>query len=494
MENLMNAIKLSYPVVNVVNNDTELVKIYLEKITKELKNKIDIKLKIVEYKFIPNKQNIEKLYKESKADKLVIYDPLFIYKPKEKIPILKETISVLEENGITFIISDPTVNENEIYNIRDIILTEEIIRNIIENVLETSFYPLLDDKFKPIFNAEEINKLVNLFKGMSIPEIKNYIINAAYKRYESLRNNKNIEVFEEIKREKSELLRNYNLDLLDTVSPDEVGGLDNLKEYIRIIKNAWNKNLPLKGIFLRGLPGTGKTLFARVVANVLDVPLIKFDVSKMFNKYVGESEKTVYNVLNKIEAFAPMVLLVDEIDKIFKMNGGELDGGVSSRILGILLQWLQDRKEKIYIVATANGPIPLEMQRSGRFDRLFFVDLPNKEERTSIVNVHLRKMQKLTGKDYEVDIEELVRMTQYFTGAEIEQLVKEAFYYGLDKEKITIEDFNSIKDFITPVYKINPEQVKEIRELKSLGFVPSNKKPVEEDYISSNKSNRKIFS
>ena len=483
MENLRTAIKLSYPVINVISNDTELVKLNLELIKSELNSKINVKLINVEYKFIPNKQNIQKILNENKdADKIIIYDPLFSFKPKEKIPTIKEVVPFLEENGITYIISDTTVKENEVYNVRDIVLDEEKIKQIIEDVLDNSFYPLVESQYIPIFEEKEITKLVNLFKGMSIPEIKNYAIYSAYRKYIALMNDENVDIFAEVKKEKAEILRNYNLELLESISPEEIGGMDNLKKYMNIIKNAWDKNLPLKGLFLRGIPGTGKTAFAKVVANILDVPLIKFDISKMFNKYVGESERQIYEVLHRIEAFAPMVLLIDEIDKIFKANT-DMDGGVSSRVMGIILSWLQERKEKIYLIATANGPIPLEMQRSGRFDRLFFVDIPNKEERKSILEVHLEKMKKITGQNYKVNIKELVKMTQYFTGAEIEQFVKEAFYYGLDKKTISMKEFKAVIDFITPVYKIDPEKVAEIRELKKLGFVPSNTKPVEEDYI-----------
>lgn len=500
MENLKMAIQLSFPLVNVVSSDTELIMMNLEDVKKQLKNKnYKIKIVSVEYKFIPNKQNLEKIIsKNDNVDKIVIFDSLFEYKPKEKIPVLKESIPFLEENGITYVISDSTINENEIYNIYDIILSEKQIKDIIDNILKSTFYPLIEKKYIPIFDKEEINKLVSLFKGMSINEIKNYISISVHKKYHLLKTgNKDIDneiVFKEIKKEKLKILRNYNLELLETISPNEIGGLDNLKEYMKIIKNAWDKNLPLKGIFLRGLPGTGKTAFSKVVGHILDVPLIKFDISKMFNKYVGESEKQIYQVLEKIEAFSPMVLLIDEIDKIFRSNT-DLDGGVSSRILSIILHWLQERKEKIYLIATANGDIPLELQRSGRFDRLFFVDLPNKIERESILKVHLEKMKKETGLNYSVDISKLVKMTQYFTGSEIEQFVKEAFYYGLEKNTITIKDFESVKNFITPVYKINPEKVEEIRKLKILGFVPSNKFSVEKDYEKEIKpGNRKIIS
>jgi len=492
MEELKIAIKLGFPVINLINSDTYRSKLELLFAIEELK--YDIKLKTVGFKFIPNEQNIAKIVNEyEEADRIIIFDPYFAFKPKEKIPVLKEITDYLKENGIIYVISDPEVNENEIYSIYPEPLSDERIEGIILTELEDYYITAMameqgyNPDTKPIFNKTEIKKLVNLFKGMSIPEIQNYTLLAAEKK---VRNNnskkrKGIEIFKEIEKEKLKILRDNNLSMLETIKPEEVGGLDNLKDYIKIIKNAWDKKLPVKGIFLQGLPGTGKTTFAKVVANVLGVPLIQFDIGRIFNKYVGESERKMYYILEKIEAFAPMVLLIDEIDKIF--NKSNSDSGVSDRILGIFLNWLQERKEKIYLIATANGSIPLELQRAGRFDRKFFVDFPNKDERKKIIQIHLDKMKKLTKINYDVNIEEIVKATQYFTGAEIEQLIKESFYAYLDRKEIKTDNVLDMVKYISPIYKTDPQKVENIRNLIKYGFVPANNKMVEEDYIEENK-------
>ncbi len=181
-----------------------------------------------------------------------------------------------------------------------------------------------------------------------------------------------------------------------------------------------------KGILLLGVPGSGKSLCAKAVAMEWGLPLLKMDPSRLYNKYVGESEKNFRRAMDTAERLSPVVLWIDEIEKAFASEGGE-DGGVSLRVLGIFLSWLQDRKGGVFVAATANdiSKLPPELLRKGRFDEIFFVDIPDAETRAEIFRIHL----EVRGHDPAgFDLPALAGATEGFTGAEIEQVVVSGLY------------------------------------------------------------------
>ncbi len=188
-----------------------------------------------------------------------------------------------------------------------------------------------------------------------------------------------------------------------------------------------------KGVLLVGVPGCGKSLCAKAVANEWGLPLLKLDSAALYNKYIGETEKNFRRAMNIAERISPVVLWIDELEKAFASGGSE-DGGVSQRVLGTFLSWMQDRKGDVFIVATANdvSRLPAEFLRKGRFDEIFFVDLPNEEARTAIFDIHLRKR----GKDpAELQLGELVKATADFSGAEIEQVIVSSLYTAFAEKK-----------------------------------------------------------
>lgn len=157
------------------------------------------------------------------------------------------------------------------------------------------------------------------------------------------------------------------------------------------------------------------------------LPLLKLDPANLYNKYVGGSERNFKRAMQTSEKLAPVVLWIDEIEKAFAARGGEEAGGVSTRVLGTFLSWLQDRSGDVFVIATANdvSKLPPELLRKGRFDEIFFVDLPNEEARTAVWEIHLRKR----GQDPEgFDLPSLVAATEGFSGAEVEQVVVSALY------------------------------------------------------------------
>jgi len=181
-----------------------------------------------------------------------------------------------------------------------------------------------------------------------------------------------------------------------------------------------------KGILLLGVPGCGKSLCAKAVAMEWGLPLLKMDPSNLYNKYIGESEKNFKRAMATSEKMSPVILWIDEIEKAFA-SGGSDDGGVSQRVLGIFLSWMQERKGDVFVVATSNdvAKLPPEFLRKGRFDEIFFVDLPNSEEREAILAIHLTRR----GHDpKQFDLASLAVATEGFSGAEIEQLVVSALY------------------------------------------------------------------
>ena len=180
-----------------------------------------------------------------------------------------------------------------------------------------------------------------------------------------------------------------------------------------------------KGVLLLGVPGCGKSLAAKAVAGAWELPLLKLDPSNLYNKYVGESERNFKRAMAVAERMAPVVLWVDELEKAFA-SGGE-DGGVSHRVLGTFLSWMQDRAGDVFVVATANDvrALPPEFLRKGRFDEVFFVDLPEAEVREEIFRIHLRRR----GRNPEaLDLALLAERTDGFSGAEIEEVVVSALY------------------------------------------------------------------
>jgi SpoVK/Ycf46/Vps4 family AAA+-type ATPase len=182
-----------------------------------------------------------------------------------------------------------------------------------------------------------------------------------------------------------------------------------------------------KGVLLVGVPGCGKSLCAKAIANEWHLPLLKLDPGALYNKYIGETEKNFRRAMQTAERVSPVVLWIDELEKAFASSDGSDDGGVSQRILGTFLSWMQDRRGDVFIVATSNDVtrLPPEFLRKGRFDEMFFVDLPNEEARHAIFEIHLKKRGKAPDS---FALPQLVGATDQFSGAEIEQVIVAALY------------------------------------------------------------------
>jgi AAA+ superfamily predicted ATPase len=189
-----------------------------------------------------------------------------------------------------------------------------------------------------------------------------------------------------------------------------------------------------KGVLLVGVPGCGKSLCAKAIATEWRLPLLKLDPGALYNKYIGESEKNFRRAMQVAERVSPVILWIDELEKAFASSSGSDDGGVSQRILGTFLSWMQDRRGDVFVVATANDvtKLPPEFLRKGRFDEIFFVDLPDPPSRQAIFEIHLRKRGK---SPEQFDLAQLVNATDQFSGAEIEQVIVSALYTAFSGQK-----------------------------------------------------------
>ncbi|TVR64761.1 MAG: AAA family ATPase [Gemmatimonadales bacterium] len=214
-----------------------------------------------------------------------------------------------------------------------------------------------------------------------------------------------------------------------------VAGLRALQDWLRkraaLIREperarAFGLDFP-RGVLLTGVPGSGKSLCARAVATEWQLPLLRLDPASLYNRYIGETEKNLRRATRLAEDMAPLVLWIDEIEKAFSAGGDSQDGGVSRRVLGSFLNWMQERKGPVFLLATANqvDQLPPELLRKGRFDEVFFVDLPDEETRAEILRIHLENR----GRDpSDMDLRRLAAEAHDFTGAELEQVVVSALY------------------------------------------------------------------
>lgn len=271
--------------------------------------------------------------------------------------------------------------------------------------------------------------------------------------------------------------------LLEIVDPDPrgldaIGGLDVLKGWITKRKRAFTKEaeeygLPApKGIMLVGVPGSGKSLSAKAIGTALGVPTVKLDIGALFNSLVGESESRTRDALKLAEAMSPCVLWTDEIEKGLAgaSGSGSGDSGVTKRVFGTVISWMQERRRPVFLVATANdiSGLPPELLRKGRFDEVFAVDLPNDDERTAIFKIHLKKRKRDALAETITPSSVAIKTTDGFTGSEIENVVESAMFEAFDEGRdITMTDLMDAAVATTPLSVTASEKIDAIREWAS---------------------------
>jgi len=219
-------------------------------------------------------------------------------------------------------------------------------------------------------------------------------------------------------------------------------------------------------VILMGVQGCGKSLCARAIAGEWKLPLVKFDTAAVYDKYIGETEKRIRKIFRIAEQLAPAVLWIDELEKVFAGSGPDsasADAGVSARLLGSFLGWMQDRKAPVFVAATSNNVnvLPPELIRKGRFDEIFFVDLPNPAERRAICTLQLAR-RKLDAKGF--DLEKLVAASEGYSGAEIEAAVQSAMYASFsDKKPVTTATVLEALASTVPLSTTRAEDIEQLR-------------------------------
>jgi hypothetical protein len=273
--------------------------------------------------------------------------------------------------------------------------------------------------------------------------------------------------------EKKRLIKGKGLEWYDPdpYGLDAIGGLEALKGWARLRAAAFTPaartyGLPRpKGALLVGPPGTGKSLAAKCLSTAFSMPLLKLDFGAMKGKFVGESEGNIRAALKTAETIAPCIVWADEIEKsLAGGSDGSSDGGVSADALGTFLTWMQETQSGCFVVATANdvSRLPPELLRKGRFDDLFFVDLPHVGEREAIVRASLKRY----GREDEIDAGAVAEATRDFTGAEIAALVPEGLYaaFADGARALTTEDLISAAKATNPLARTAEEKIKKLRE------------------------------
>jgi ATP-dependent 26S proteasome regulatory subunit len=315
-----------------------------------------------------------------------------------------------------------------------------------------------------------LDAMANNLRGLSEEEAERAVSQALVTRH-----GLTPEIVTDVLQAKKELLRRSEMldfvEVSDTLSA--VGGLENLKTWLAQRQGTWEDAArefglePPRGVIILGVQGCGKSMCARAIAGEWKIPLVKFDTAAIFDKYIGETEKRIQKVFQVAEGLAPCVLWIDELEKVFAGSGPDSassDAGVSSRLLGAFLSWMQDRKAPVFVAATCNNvsALPPELIRKGRFDELFFVDLPNPAERKQIFAIQLTK-RKRNPLDFDLDL--VAASARGYSGAEIEASIQAAMYAAFSsRSTLTTQSLVQALQATVPLSTTRAEEIEALRD------------------------------
>ena len=372
---------------------------------------------------------------------------LFLFESKTSVIITGPCFAIPDElqNSISKI-EFPLPNKDEVTATIEAICSSKNVKRSIPKLYEN--------------NKDRIYKIVNSVSGLTLHESQKALAKSivVYKDF-------NIKAINE---EKKQIISQKGcLEYFDPeVTMDDVGGLENIIEWLKRKQLAFHPDAkgyglpPLRGFMVAGVPGTGKSLIVKAAANMFDIPLLRLDFGTLFKPYVGESENSAREVTKIAEALAPCLLWIDEIEKGISGIGAssQTNSGVTDRVVGTFLTWLQEKKAQVFVACTANNheQIPPEFLRAGRFDEIFFVDFPAEDEIKQIYTALIRK-KKRNPDDF--DIESLIPLVKNITGAEIEKAIDMALFEGFadNRREPTTADIAEALGKFSPLYKMRPE-------------------------------------
>jgi ATP-dependent 26S proteasome regulatory subunit len=328
-------------------------------------------------------------------------------------------------------------------------------------------------------NAGGVDAMSANLRGLTEEEADRAVSQALVTRYSLC-----TETITDVLEAKKQLLRRSGmLEFVETTNNMAgVGGLENLKRWLEQRRGAWEDSArefgldPPRGMIVLGVQGCGKSLCAQALAGEWKLPLVKFDTSAVYDKFIGETEKRIRKVFQVAEGLAPCVLWIDELEKVFAGSGPDsasADAGVSSRLLASFLSWMQDRKSPVFVAATCNNVtvLPPELIRKGRFDELFFVDLPNQSERKQIFAIQLTKRKRNPA---EFELEKVATAAKGYSGAEIDAAVQGALYAAYSgKKPLTSQLLIDALVQTVPLSTTRAEEIAGLREWARTRAVPA---------------------
>ena len=376
---------------------------------------------------------------------------------------LKNITRILKLQPKTIIIIGSDLNvPKELYDLITVLQFQLPINNEINYELKR-----LVESLDIEINQQILESLTRAAQGLSLERIRRVLskIIATYKTIDE----KSIQLLLNEKKQlihQTEILEYWSVS--ETIS--KIGGIDNLKEWLTKRKisfsiQASNYGLPTpRGLLLVGIQGTGKSLTAKAIANEWQLPLLKLDVGKLFGGIIGESESRLRQMIEVAETISPCILWIDEIDKAFSNNNSTGDSGTSNRVLATFISWLSEKTKPVFVVATANNVemLPLEIIRKGRFDEIFFLDLPQKQEREQIFKIHIQEFRPNRWESF--DYSKLAQLSDSFSGAEIRQSIIEAMYHAFyEKREFTTEDICLALTQLIPLSQLENDQTLKLK-------------------------------
>jgi SpoVK/Ycf46/Vps4 family AAA+-type ATPase len=348
------------------------------------------------------------------------------------------------------------------------------LRKSVESVVSSS---AADFENGAKIDADETDRICYAGAGMTTLQFETYLSFAAVKAARDGQQKLSSEdIIEQVQVGKTEIVNSSDiLELYKSTDIQDVGGMENLKDWVKRRSRCYSDEArdfgiePPKGMVLVGPPGTGKSLVAKAISSELGVPLIRMDFGRVFSSYVGSSEQRIRTALRQVESMSPCVLFCDEIDKGLGgiATGSGSDSGVSMRVLGSFLTWLQDCEYPVFTMVTANNidGLPPELLRRGRFDAIFSTSLPIAKERRDVLEIHLRKRGRDIEDFSEQEIERILEVCERYVPAEIESAVKDALINAFSAD----EDFSAqhlIDAFavMVPISKAFATQIERMNE------------------------------
>ncbi len=385
--------------------------------------------------------------------------------------LLRDLLELSSSTKMTFILVDalPLSEEISRFAVRfelgwpDVAELEQVVKETFQKIRSESLYEVTSN-----IKRNEMDQLVQTLRGLSNQEARRVVASAIYDDYSLT--SADLPRIVEFKRQ---VLSGKGC--LEAIAADfssqDIGGLERLKGWLKLRKAGFSRKArefgleAPRGVLMLGVPGCGKSLCAKVVAAEWGMPLLRLDPGNLYQKFVGETESQLRQALRQAESMAPVILWIDEIEKAFaSASASSADGGLSQRMFGTLLSWMQDHRHPIFIVATANdiSALPPELMRKGRFDEVFFVDLPNPQSRERILRIHLTRRKQQPER---FNLKQLAQITDQFSGSELEQAIISGLFYAFQQDRpLKDEDLEQAIQETRPLATLTSEKIFNLRE------------------------------